>query len=226
MTSVRCVRRSRVCVCVCVCGLFRFFLLTRPPNPRSRISSKREGEARLRDPFLPSQPRILTCAADDGPCLASFSFSFRERERYIERANVEIRPSRIARAREGEEERAELGEDRAISRARARSGSTLPRGTRVAPFSRRAVDSKGSGRKFSNSGPSSRLTCFRRAIRVTPGASRSARIVNRRRVSRPRARRSGGVPRGDFNRRNLRARWREESRGREQPSSSSSSSSR
>lgn len=54
------------------CGL-SLSLLTRR-IPRSQISSwKCEGEERLRGPFvLPSQLRILTCAADDGPCFASF----------------------------------------------------------------------------------------------------------------------------------------------------------
>lgn len=161
MTSVRCVRRSRVCVCVCVDSLVLFFLLTRPPNLRSRISSwKREGEARLRDPFLPSQPRILTCAADDGPCFASFLF-FSANASDISNARTPRSGRRRSRARR-QAGRNVLNVPR-IERSRSARSERIdtppryPRRPFLAPRTRKAVDET-----FSNSGPSSRLTCFRR----------------------------------------------------------------
>lgn len=106
--------------------------------------------------------------------------------------NCESRPSKIARERKSESEKERVQNVSRIERSRsARSEriDTPPRGTRV-PLSRAAprCASKDCGRKFSNSGPSFRLTCFRRratdsnaAIATQSNdAGRSRPPVNRR----------------------------------------------
>lgn len=116
MTSVRCVRRSRVCVRACVETLF-LSSLTRPPNPlESRISSWKMREEEIYVALRSCAPRRLSLAFLHAPpttvrVLHRF-FSPSQTRAIYRRANVGpvmiARPAarRIRCAREKESDRA------------------------------------------------------------------------------------------------------------------------
>lgn len=173
MTSVRCVRRSRA-------DSLSFSVNSTAESPKTSLLAvaRRRGEITWCPFVLPSQPRILTCAADDGPCFASF---FPQTRAIYRRVNVGLRDPAAkdrarARARKTEREReTERAQDQAISE-RAPGADRHP-AVPASPFLALCRCAPKDGRKFSSSGPSSRLTCFLRRATDSNAATRGNQMT-------------------------------------------------